>query len=565
MRPRPDRILDYREYPVLYVDDEPENLRIFELTFRREFSVLTARSGEEGLARVHGTPIALVLSDHRMPGMTGVEFLARVCEIDPRSVRMLVTAYGDAETLGHAINSGAIYRFVPKPWTPDSLRGTLRRGIAVYALEREREQLLRELTLLNRVAKSMTQQLELSPLLDQILATVVEDLAYDAAALLFLDPFEERLAWDRFAPREDAVSETLRGIELSQHTAPAFLRRLCDGEAQLLSLEQALQLEGAMRRWVTEVAAEQILVVPLLGRERALGALALDNRRGGRRFTADDQTLLEGLANQAAISIENARLVEELRRSRDQLQRSAGLGTLGTLAAGLAHQINNPLVSIQTFLQLAPAKRGEADAGFWSGYHALACGELERIRKLVETLQDLRADSGPSTRQELLDPLELAHAVAARYRPEATAAELTLDVEAEPGAPKIHAVRDQLMEVLGHLVRNAIQASQAGGAIALRVAPDPAGGGVSLEVGDQGEGIPEEILARIFEPFFTTRGSDRAAGLGLLVCQRLVTDHGGTIEVRSRVGEGTTFCVRLPGKGPPGAGSQELDPPAPDC
>ena len=138
-------------------------------------------------------------------------------------------------------------------------------------------------------------------------------------------------------------------------------------------------------------------------------------------------------------------------------------------------------------------------------------------------------------------------------------------MEAQPGAPKVHAVRDQLLEVLGHLLRNAIQASQPGGAIALRVAPDPAGGGVRLEVGDQGEGIPEEILARIFEPFFTTRGSDRAAGLGLLVCQRLVTDHGGTIEVRSREGEGTTFCVRLPVKGPPGAGSQELDPPAPDC
>ncbi len=78
MRPRPDRILDYREYPILYVDDEPENLRIFELAFRRDFSIITAPSGEEGLELINTTPVALVLSDHRMPGMTGVEFLTRV-------------------------------------------------------------------------------------------------------------------------------------------------------------------------------------------------------------------------------------------------------------------------------------------------------------------------------------------------------------------------------------------------------------------------------------------------------------------------------------------------------
>jgi CheY-like chemotaxis protein len=388
MQARPDRILDYREYPVLYVDDEPECLRIFELGFRREFSVLTARSGEEALARIHGSPIALVLSEHRIAGMTGSELLARAYQVDPRTVRMLVTACDDAETLGQAINSGAISRFVSKPWTPDALRETLRGGIEAYALDREREQLLRELTLLNRVAKSMTQELALSPLLDLILSTAVVDLGFDAAAMLFLDPLGERLCWERFAPQEDAVSNALRGIELSTHTAPAFLRRLCNAEAQVLSLDQALQLEGAMRLWVTEVAAEEILVVPLHGRERALGALAVDNRRGGRLFTTDDQTLLEGLGGQAGISIENARLVEDLRRSRDPIGRSQGHETFGALAAGLAHEINNPLATIQTFLQLAPAKRNEPDAEFWDDYHALACRELDRIRSLVTTLQD---------------------------------------------------------------------------------------------------------------------------------------------------------------------------------
>ena len=88
MRANPERLRDHREYPILYVDDEPENLRIFELTFRREFSIVTATSGEEGLEILRDRPIALVLSDHRMPGMTGTEFLAKVADLDPNTIRI---------------------------------------------------------------------------------------------------------------------------------------------------------------------------------------------------------------------------------------------------------------------------------------------------------------------------------------------------------------------------------------------------------------------------------------------------------------------------------------------
>jgi signal transduction histidine kinase/ActR/RegA family two-component response regulator len=546
MQARPDQILDYREYPVLYVDDEPESLRLFELSFRREFAVLTARSGDEALAKIDGSPIALVLAEHRMPGMTGIELLTRVQQVDPRTLRMLVTASGDAETLVQALNSGAVSRFVPKPWTPDELREVLRHGVEAYALDRERSQLLRELTLLHRVAKSLMQELALSPLLDLILSTAVVDLGFDSAALLFLDPLEERLCWERFAPREDEVSNALRRIELSAHTAPAFLRRLCNGEAQVLALDQALQLEGAMRLWVTVVAAEEILVVPLVGRGRTIGALALDNRRGGKRFTADDQTLLEGVANQAAISIENARLVEELRSACDPVGRSHETGTFGTLAAGLAHEINNPLVSIQTFVQLAPAKREEADAEFWGDYHSLACRELDRIRSLVATLQDLAPGAGRSAPREPIDLLELVKEVVVQLRPEVSQANVSLGVLAEPGAPKVVAAREQLHQVCVHLLRNAIQASPPGAEVAIRLGPDPASDGVMLEIGDVGEGIAEEILARIFEPFFSTRAPGQGSGLGLPVSQRLVTENGGSLDVRSREGEGTTVCVRLP-------------------
>jgi response regulator RpfG family c-di-GMP phosphodiesterase len=86
------QLLDHRDFPILYVDDEPDNLRVFELTFRHEFSVLTATSAEAGMEVLNENPIAVVLSDQRMPGVTGVEFLAQVRNLAPDTIRILVTA-----------------------------------------------------------------------------------------------------------------------------------------------------------------------------------------------------------------------------------------------------------------------------------------------------------------------------------------------------------------------------------------------------------------------------------------------------------------------------------------
>jgi len=306
VRPRPDQILDYREFPVLYVDDEFENLRIFELSFRREFSVILASNAEEALDVINENPVAIVLSDQRMPGMAGTEFLARVAELDPKTVRILVTAYGDANTLENAINSGSIYRFVPKPWTPADMRITVRRGIEVYALDRERDQLVRELTLLNQVSKTINQELEFDALLDLVVKTLTEDFGYDAAGIMILNRKVNALEWREFSPKEADVGASLRAAPISERTAPEFFETLAEGRTQVLSAKNILEMERPVREWVTAVAAEETLVIPLHGKNALVGGLVVDNRRGRGRFTSEDWTLIEGLANQAVIAIENA-------------------------------------------------------------------------------------------------------------------------------------------------------------------------------------------------------------------------------------------------------------------
>jgi signal transduction histidine kinase len=549
MRPKPERLTDYREYPVLYVDDEPDNLRIFDLTFGREFTVYTAPSGEAGLDVLNRLPVALVLSDHRMPGMTGTEFLAHVADIDPKTVRIMVTAYGDAETLEDAINTGSIYRYIPKPWTPEDVRATLRRGIEVYALDREREQLLRELALINRVSSSLARELDLDRLLDLLLNTLIEEMSYDAAGLLFFDLQTRALQWDRMAPGNGVPDQLLRALRITMETAPHFIQQLANGETRLLRSDDVLDYEGPVRSWVSEVAAQEIIVTPLHGKEGVIGALTVDNRRGGTPFTSDDYTLLEGLANQAAIAIENAWLVEDLRRSREQVRRADRLGTLGTLAAGLAHEINNPLVSINTFLSMAPAKRKESDEEFWGNYHTLACHEAERIRGLVETMRRLGQTGAGAVPRETVDAEALVGEVVTLLFREAELGRVKLSADCDRDTPKIVAVRDQLHQVVLNLTLNAIAATPPGGEITIQTGPLPEGDGLWLEVKDTGPGIPSEHLEQIFDPFFTTKGPDEGSGLGLMVCHRIVTEHQGKIEVRSREGEGASFIVELPRDG----------------
>jgi signal transduction histidine kinase/CheY-like chemotaxis protein len=546
LRPRISRILDFREFPILYVDDEPENLRIFELTFRREFSVLTASSGEEALEVVHQQPVAMVLSDQKMPGMLGTELLRRVADLDPKMIRVLVTAYGDAETLSSAINSGSIYRYVPKPWSPGDMTTAIRRGIEVYALDRERDQLLRELTLLNRVAKSINQELDVRNLVDLLYMTITSDFGYDAASVLIKDDRSGRLAWADAISAAGMVSDEVKKIEVSDRTCPVFMNNLRDCKVQGFSFDDAANLESPIREWIVEISAGDFLVVPLVGGKGLLGAFAVDNRRGGARFGWEDRTLLEGLANQAVIALENARLVEDLRSTREQVLRFDRLGTLGTLAAGLAHEINNPLVSIHTFLSMAPSKRLEEDPEFWGDYHSLAASEVDRIRRLVETMRQLGRENIGDASRELTDVVELTNQVVVLVGREARKAGVQISVSSEVEAPKIVAVKDHLHQVLMNLLLNAIHATPSDGSVSVHISLNQRLPGVCLEVRDSGEGIAEEDLERIFDPFFTTKGPDQGSGLGLMICHRIVADHQGTIAVESREGQGASFLVNLP-------------------
>lgn len=137
---------DYKKFAVLYVDDEEKSLKYFARAFEDQFRIFTAASAQEGLRLLeeHKDEIGLLMTDQRMPGEKGVWLLEKARQLRPHIIRMLATAYSDMEAAIAAVNSGAIYKYVGKPWDPPQLEATLKRGLEFFIVQRERDQLLRE-------------------------------------------------------------------------------------------------------------------------------------------------------------------------------------------------------------------------------------------------------------------------------------------------------------------------------------------------------------------------------------------------------------------------------------
>src|SRR5215467_946783 len=137
---------NYQKFAILYVDDEEKSLKYFVRAFGEQFRIFTAANAQDGLKLLeeHKDEIGLLMTDQRMPGEKGVWLLERARQLRPRIIRILATAFADMEAAIAAVNTGAIYKYVTKPWDPPQLENTIKRGLEFFIVQRERDQLLRE-------------------------------------------------------------------------------------------------------------------------------------------------------------------------------------------------------------------------------------------------------------------------------------------------------------------------------------------------------------------------------------------------------------------------------------
>ncbi|MBN1141247.1 MAG: HAMP domain-containing protein [Deltaproteobacteria bacterium] len=228
----------------------------------------------------------------------------------------------------------------------------------------------------------------------------------------------------------------------------------------------------------------------------------------------------------------------DLRETRQELIQAEKMASIGQLAAGLAHELGNPLGAVQGYLEILRAEAGD-DAQQDIARRALL--EIERVNRLVRDLLDY---ASPQPRQEIAEPFDpvvaVREAVGILSRQDTPAA-IAIEERLPESLPALRLPRHQLVQVILNLLMNARDAST--GMAPIVVAGGEGAGEVWLSVADRGEGIPKENLPRLFDPFFTTKATGKGRGLGLAICRGIVTAAGGRIEVSSECGRGTVFRV----------------------
>lgn len=232
--------------------------------------------------------------------------------------------------------------------------------------------------------------------------------------------------------------------------------------------------------------------------------------------------------------------INKLREKQSQLVEAEKLASVGKLAAGIAHEINNPLTAVLTFSNLMLEQCPPSDPRH--GKLKLMVRETDRARNIVRQLLNFgREIVIKPVRININQPIsEIADSLAAQDAFKG----LELRMNLADNLPEINADPPQIGQVVMNILLNAIHAITPPGTIEINTRLN--GSDVEIAFSDTGSGIAEEHVHKIFDPFFTTKGVSKGTGLGLAVSYGIVKKHGGDIEVSSKVGKGTTFTVRLP-------------------
>ncbi len=267
--------------------------------------------------------------------------------------------------------------------------------------------------------------------------------------------------------------------------------------------------------------------------------ISLDMGTGDQRTLMINTSFLQDGREETMGALVLINDVTELKALEARMRQNERLAALGTLSAGLAHEIRNPLAAVKTFVQLLPKKM--SNPVFLDKFQVTVPRELNRINDLIESLLELaRPPKLDFKMTSLTDCLVQATDL---YRDKLAAANVALEINKEGPLPRLWADREHLLRAFSNLIMNAMEAMPNGGKLAVRA--QSIKGGVLIEFADTGIGMDEATREKIFNPFFTTK--DTGTGLGLALTHKIIQEHKGDITATSTPGVGTTFALTFPG------------------
>jgi len=447
-----------------------------------------------------------------------------------------------------------------------------------------------QLSMLRQVNEAVQTTLDLKRLLRLVLTCTTSGhaLGFNRAVLLMVNKatncLEGRLAigpkdqedayriWQQMSEENKSFKELLRDAddgrpdeEMPLYHIAARLKFPLDSDElvvrvvrdrTLVQVTDAYNDDRVSEEFQSIVGANAFVCVPLVAKDEAVGAIVVDNIYAGRPITPDQIELLTIFANHVGLAIENAEAYDalhkqigklqeayrELRETQGKLVQSEKLAAVGEVAAHVAHEIRNPLVTIGGF---ARSMKRQLDEGHPSARSIdIIIEEVRRLEKILANVMDFSKPSAPWKRPTKIN--QVIQNTCVLLNDQLKSLGVALSQRLGRGLPLVMVDAEQVKQALLNILKNAAESIGTDGQISVSSRLED--GLIWIDISDTGKGIAEDMIPNLFDPFFTTRPD--GTGLGLAVTKKIIVDHGGDIEVKSRLGVGTTFTIYLPANVP---------------
>jgi serine phosphatase RsbU (regulator of sigma subunit)/FixJ family two-component response regulator len=372
---------DSEQLKLMVVDDEADNLDLLYRTFRRDFQVFKAESGFKALQILDQEgEMAVIISDQRMPRMNGTEFLSRTVERFPDTIRILLTGYTDVEDLVGAINTGKVFKYITKPWNPRDLKMTVMQAADTYCVVKRRtnelHRALRRESIFNAVTTAIRGSLDYRSILQAVVCTIGKTFAADRGWLRSVETLELAsgpkvgqvgpvcLAAETFCyGASGETASELAGASEQPDAQPeaccSLLQPYPEAEPDPTLLAAALQMGRPQTCLATEQMPQFQLLVPLIYQQELLAVLLLQKQGLAVAWPEEEVGLIEGVAEQAALAISQARLYQRIQRQTEQMQ--AELDVARQIQTYLLRQTLPVLDSVKIQAHCFPARQVGGD------------------------------------------------------------------------------------------------------------------------------------------------------------------------------------------------------------
>jgi signal transduction histidine kinase len=395
--------------------------------------------------------------------------------------------------------------------------------------------------------------LDVNEILRFVLEGVTKNIGFDRARLYLVDEKRNILECKMAVGIDE---DEIRGVILPLDPEDSLLARSVF-EKKPYIIQDAIKDPRVNQALKEKFNLRSLIVIPILAKEKVIGAISADNVKPGKRISMEAFESVVAISQLAGLALHHAlryeelkslsqemeirikKAIDELKKAEMELIRSERLATLGQLAAGFAHEIRNPLTSINILVQSLIEKLPKGK-DYQEDLRVIE-EEIERINQIID--QFLRFAKPAPPFLEKTDILSIIEDIIQLLKPQLERDDIVIQREFL-SLPLVRIDREQIKQVFLNLLLNAIQAMPEGGIIYLKSRLSENGQFVKIVIKDTGIGISPQDMEKLFDPFFTTK--EDGIGLGLSIVHRIIDQHRGKIEVASTPGKGTIFTVWLP-------------------